>query len=152
METELLGWSGERCLPCEKEKGEDSLGLVVLEGERSLGVQVLPARLGGSLDGAIRDDHASPGAAVPHDPQRELADALHQIHVPLGEPEHAAVIVVEDHHRGQARGDQHGRLRRVAQSVDNDNVLFIQWSHENGSLDWWAFVGMGYLKLLCVGN
>lgn len=95
----------------------DLLGLIVLEGERALGVHVLLPRLGRALDGAIGDDHASPGAAVPHNSQRILADALHQLDVPFGKAEHAAVIVVEDHHSRQTRRHQHGRLRRVAQSV-----------------------------------
>lgn len=79
------------------------LGLIVLEGERALRVHVLLGRLGRSFDGTIGDGHTSPGTAVSHHSQSKLTNAFHQLDVSFGEAEHAAVIVVEDHHGRQAR-------------------------------------------------
>lgn len=87
-----------------------SLGLIVLEGQRALGVRVLLARLSCPFDSAIRDDHASPSTAVPHNSQRKLSHAFHQLDVSFREAEHSAVI---DHHRRQTRRHQHGRLGGV---------------------------------------
>lgn len=74
------------------------LGLIVLEREGALGMHVLLSRLSRTLDGAIRDDHASPCPTVSHHSQRILANAFHELHIPFRESEHAAVIVVENHH------------------------------------------------------
>ena len=90
-----------------------SLCLIILEGEATFGVHVLLAGLGGALDGSVRDDDASPGAAVAYHLQRELTHALDELDVTLGEAEDAAVVVVQDHYRSQARRRQHRRLRTV---------------------------------------
>lgn len=102
---------------------DNSLCLIILEGEAALGVLELFTGLGCALDGAIRYDDPSPGAAVPYDPQRELTDALDDLVVALLEAEYAAVIVVQDHHRRQTWRRQHRRLRAVHKSVNRQKFF-----------------------------
>lgn len=99
----------------KREKYARSLCLIILESQAALGVHVLLAGFRSAFHSTIRDDNATPGPAISYDPQWMLTHALHQLHISLGKSKNAAVIVIQDHYRRQARRDEHCRLRHVAE-------------------------------------